>query len=240
MGFEWCLAPPSVPWSTRCDDLEAFCMLHGHARVPRTGEYASLGEWVKGVRIYYKEKNPYLTPERVERLSKIPHFSLATENQKLSFVERLEECREFRREHGHLGVYPLRNIPDMPKKERSFRWWAHNIRLAYRKFKMGRKTHMDANKIKKLGTSDQRVCVERLRSLNAVVYPFPGDISEALGFVFELPDLRRDRTAGRKYVDGEADEEDDEEEEEEEDADNGDMLHVTELTIKGSNGQASI
>ena len=74
-------------------------------------------------------------------------------------------------------------------------------------------------------------CVQNaFRSLNDVVYPFPGTIEDALGFVFELPDLRRDKEAGRKYVDGEDDEEEDEED--------GDMGHATEQARKPSHGHA--
>jgi Helicase associated domain len=170
MGFEWSIAPPKVPWQTRCDDLEAFCILHGHSRVPRMGEYAGLGEWVKYQRRYYKEKNPVLTQERIERLSKIPHFVWASDKGKLTFDERLEECRDFRRQHGHLCVFPLKTTKGLPPQERSFRDWAHNVRCAYRKFKAGLKSRLDGIRIKKLGTISEMsfflvMCTDRLQLL---------------------------------------------------------------------------
>lgn len=84
----------------------------------------------------------------------------------LSFEQRLEQCRNFRRAHGHLKVPPP---PDPAKKKKAqekgemlpdeeglseedlnFRWWAFRQRDYYRLFQAGKKSPMDKKRAKQL------------------------------------------------------------------------------------------
>lgn len=126
---------------------------HGHSRVSRSGEDASLGEWVKSQRRCHKQGT--LQQDRIDQLNSIGFVWDCEENaKKASFEDRLEECRNYRRTHGHLTVPPpLKGVPTGPnytKEESSFRRWARNKRQDYHKFINGQKSRIDKAQIKKL------------------------------------------------------------------------------------------
>jgi len=93
--------------------------------------------------------------DRFEKLKEIG-FQWNTDMKKPSFDERLEECREFRRENGHLDVpLPAKyNKDDQSEYEskdvRSFYQWAQRQRDDYRKFQEGLKSSLDKVRIRKL------------------------------------------------------------------------------------------
>lgn len=104
----------------------------------------------------YKLKSKTLMGERKTLLDSIG-FVWHTGSTKVTFEERLEECREFRRKNGHLNV-PLPVQPAVhdasPNEEsnetRSFNLWAKWMRDEYRKHKEGKKSVMDKSRIRKL------------------------------------------------------------------------------------------
>lgn len=96
----------------------------------------------------------------MEKLDSIGFAWSGSGPKKLTWEERLEECRDFRRKHGHL------NVPDPPnpKKEseaaaaaaqnadeRSFQWWCSRQRDGYRKLQAGgNPPHFDKKRMKQL------------------------------------------------------------------------------------------
>jgi len=155
LGFDWNPATPSVPWETRYGQLVEFKEKHGHARVSRNWkEYPSLGEWVHMQRRHCKLKSEVLTEERKDMLNAVG-FVWQAGVDKLTFEDRLEECRNFRRTHGHLNVprpadRKKEDAPQISNEEKSFHDWAQRQREEYRKFSDGIKCRIDRGRIKKL------------------------------------------------------------------------------------------
>jgi len=89
-----------------------------------------------------------------------------TRGVKVTWEERLEQCRNFRRDHGHLNVPPPADpvkkkkaqergdtLPEdegLTDEERSFRWWSFRQRDYYRQFQEGKKSPLDKKRIKQL------------------------------------------------------------------------------------------
>ena len=104
----------------------------------------------------YKLKSKTIMGERGTLLNSIG-FVWHTGAIKVTFEERLEECREFRRKNGHLNVpLPTQSAVDDPSpseesnETRSFNLWAKWMRDEYRKHKEGKKSAMDKFRIRKL------------------------------------------------------------------------------------------
>jgi len=103
----------------------------------------------------YKQKAHVMVGERTEKLESIG-FQWTPGTTKPSFEERLEECRDFRRENGHLDI-PLAKpyLATDPteyedKKTRSFYQWAQRQRDEYRKYQQGAKSSLDKYRVRKL------------------------------------------------------------------------------------------
>lgn len=107
----------------------------------------------------YKKGSKVMEGERTDKLNSIGFAWSTGAPKKLTWEERLEECRDYRRTHGHLNVPP----PPKPKKadeaeaaasqtheERSFQWWCHRQRESYRKLQTGQKTNFDKKRQKQL------------------------------------------------------------------------------------------
>lgn len=89
-----------------------------------------------------------------------------TRGIKITWEERLHQCRNFRRVHGHLDVPPPvdpvkkkkaeergETLPEdegLTEEERGFRWWSFRQRDAYRQFQAGKKSPLDKKRIKQL------------------------------------------------------------------------------------------
>lgn len=79
VGFEWDLQGSSFTesWETRFGELMRYKIMNGNCRVPKTGEYAQLGQWVKQMRKYHtwkQEGKTYpktFTDERIHRLNEL-------------------------------------------------------------------------------------------------------------------------------------------------------------------------
>ena len=156
LGFEWQVGKPTVPWQQRYHQLIEFKEKNGHTRVPRHWEEnPSLGEWVHMQRKLHKQGAKSIQGERTDKLNAIG-FQWSTGTVKPTFDERLEECRNFRRKHGHLKVPPPvssnRETAETyrSQEEKSFRSWAQRQRDEYRKFHTGLKVSLDKARINKL------------------------------------------------------------------------------------------
>jgi hypothetical protein len=188
MGFEWSVSKPTVPWQTRFEELLNYKEANGHCNVPRGyKENPSLGEWVHMQRKLYRQKAKAMMGERAEKLE-AAGFQWVTGAAKPSFEDRLNECRDFRREHGHLKVpAPVKHINKedreaqySSKEERSFRQWAQRQRDEYRKFNEGFKSSLDKQRIRKLDElgfdwgekehSDYRTVGNRMKPKNEAVF----------------------------------------------------------------------
>ena len=93
--------------------------------------------------------------DRAQKLESVG-FQWSTDIKKPSFEERLDECREFRRENGHLDVpLPAKYSKDdqseyESKDTRSFYQWAQRQRDEYRKVQQGLKSSLDKFRIRQL------------------------------------------------------------------------------------------
>lgn len=106
----------------------------------------------------YRQKEPVIMGAREQKLNEVG-FVWETGRVRPSFEERLEECRAFRRDHGHLDI-PLpaarynKGDPSssnhQSKEARSFRTWAQRQREEHRRFNANLKSSLDRVKIKKL------------------------------------------------------------------------------------------
>ena len=156
LGFEWRIAPPRVSWDDRFEELKKFKEKFGHLKVTRSGEYAALGEWVKLQRKLYKAKDKNIMGVRERKLEELGFLWMAPDFRQHTFEDRLEECRNFRREHGHLHVPSaiaaarFNEQSEVSKEENSFRIWAQRQRDEYRKFNSGMKSTLDTKRIKTL------------------------------------------------------------------------------------------
>jgi hypothetical protein len=112
----------------------------GHTRVPLKykGKNTPLGRWCYRIKQLNLKKE--LPEGQFERLQSIGfHFEL--QYVRKSFEERLEECRTFKRERGHLNIpkpsQDMDEIERLGKTECSFRQWAAAIRYHCRQLEAG-------------------------------------------------------------------------------------------------------
>jgi hypothetical protein len=186
LGFEWRVGPKIPPWEMRIRQLEAYREDHGTLETIRRN-HPLLGEFVHTIRTAKRQKRiphdrmkqliereyPYVVVFRIQPfpLTKslnydfVVGFIFETDFKHISFEERLEECWNFRRTHGHLNI-PLpppyapvkpgatdehseeggeREQP--PPKEAKLRNWAQYQRAEYRLFQRGKKSRMDKTRI---------------------------------------------------------------------------------------------
>jgi len=105
LGFEFQLTE-SVPWEMRFNELVEFKAIHGHCKVPRGyKENIKLSEWVHMQRKNYRKRLPSIMGERFEKLDNLG-FLWDIKKANPTFETRMEQLRDFRREHGHLYVPP--------------------------------------------------------------------------------------------------------------------------------------
>ncbi|KAL3920465.1 MAG: hypothetical protein SGILL_003251 [Bacillariaceae sp.] len=79
VGFEWDLQQSSFTesWESKFGELMRYKIINGNCRVPKTGEHAQLGQWVKQMRKYYSWKQDgknypkTFTDERIQRLNEL-------------------------------------------------------------------------------------------------------------------------------------------------------------------------
>lgn len=105
----------------------------------------------------YKQNAKVLQGERMEKLNSIGFVWSGPGSKKLTWEDRIEECRNYRRQHGHLNVPPPLNPKKDPDaaaaqtdEEKSFALWCQRQRDAYRKGKAGKQVSLDKRRQKQL------------------------------------------------------------------------------------------
>ncbi|KAL3908980.1 MAG: hypothetical protein SGARI_002818 [Bacillariaceae sp.] len=107
VGFEWELQTSSFTesWESKFGELMRFKIVHGNCRVPKTGDSAQLGQWVKQMRKYYtwkQEGKNYpktFTDERIQRLNELG-FEWRLKDANVDQTERQEPMDAARRPQG--------------------------------------------------------------------------------------------------------------------------------------------
>jgi hypothetical protein len=138
LGFEWNLKGKRTNerFEGKFQDLLEFKKKHGHLEVSQKNmEDRPLYQWCGRLRRYYKEwtvnKAPLpglyagLTEEGIQRLKEIGfRFEIPA---RLTFEERIEELREFKRKYGHMRLTDTNKM----KEYESLAKWCSSIRYAY-------------------------------------------------------------------------------------------------------------
>ncbi|KAL3800310.1 hypothetical protein HJC23_003606 [Cyclotella cryptica] len=179
IGFVWNVLDHA--WNSRYEELCQYIKEHGNSLVPhRYKDNPSLGLWVHKQRRNYKvnigkcSANPppnidnetSLSPERIQKLNEIGFIWDVHEAQ---WLERFEELRKYRRDHGDTLVprsYPV--YPFLGK-------WVEKQRSGYKKFMAKRKFeedgrldhNLDELEVEKLRKSYTGMSVERIRLLES-------------------------------------------------------------------------
>eukprot|EP00978_Attheya_sp_CCMP212_P020454 scaffold58579_cov56-Attheya_sp.AAC.2 len=127
LHFEWSLHQDFL-WTQRYQELKQFRQQHGHTRVPSTyPDNVPLGIWVMNQRKLYKSLATTMTTttttdddassnhecssscsssldrQRIDWLNDVG-FEWSLRRTKVSFVQRLQQLKAFRTEHGHVRV----------------------------------------------------------------------------------------------------------------------------------------
>lgn len=145
----------TLKWSERFEQLKTFKALHGHCIVPRNYDEENmegLGKWIAQQRHAYRllqdGKPTTMTPERVQQFNdlgmvwSILKQSTKPRAERKSWQERFEELIAYKEEKG------TTNVPQTyPGGLGNF---VHQQRTEYHKFKGGKKSMMNAEKVKKL------------------------------------------------------------------------------------------
>lgn len=141
---------PYLPWKTRYEHLIEYKKRFGHTRVPRKWkEDPSLGIWIHTQRGDYRNKQ--LSAERIELLEKLGFEWLVHTGKIPSWEDRLEECKKFHQEHGHLKIpAPVKDKAPDNKLVDSFQRWAEQLRADKRKFDLGFETKLTEERIEEL------------------------------------------------------------------------------------------
>jgi hypothetical protein len=149
LGFEWRVSPQMTSWDDRYNQLAEFSRANGHVRPSRTKkDEAPLGEWCKIQRRKYKAGQ--LSPEQVQKLRAIL-FEFETDDprgQPKGFDVRLQQCRDFRREHGHCDIPKAASVQEEQETAEAMRFfrWADRTRLDYKRYKAGYQTNQALTK----------------------------------------------------------------------------------------------
>lgn len=118
-----------------------------------------VGEWVHMQRKLHRQNANVIHGERTDKLNSIGFAWSGNAAKKVPWEERLEECREYRRKHGHLNVPPPPNLKregeeevasTLAPEERSFQLWAHRQRHQYRHLQAGKTSNLDKKRAKQL------------------------------------------------------------------------------------------
>jgi len=168
IGFEFDVAKKTLPWQTRFEQMLEFKEKNGHCNVPRHyKENPALGEWVHRQRESYAKGEKIIQGERMEKLEAVGFkWRTGTRGIKIPWEDRIEQCKQFRLEHGHLNIpppadptkkkkaaekgEPLPGEEGLTEEEKSFRWWAFRARESKRAFDAGKRSTLDKKRINQL------------------------------------------------------------------------------------------
>jgi Helicase associated domain len=150
-------------WDDRYQQLCEFYEKFGHCKVTRPKKdendiemitQRALGEWVSDQRKYYRKKASILTQERIDKMNNI-RFIWNPETYQKTFQMRVEDCKKFKEEHGHLNIPLINELNEdgtsPNEEEKRFRLWAQSIRHQYKRRKLENiNNKLDKLKIKAL------------------------------------------------------------------------------------------
>ena len=151
-GFKWSVSTCRT-FDERYAELMKFKKKVGHCNVPqkKSGEYQSLGNWCRDLRMSYKKIQKGETPVRKLSQDHIRQLDDAGFKWSLStsvtFDERFAELMKFKEKVGHC------NVPRTQSGEyQSLGLWCSNLRMAYKQ-------------IQKSGTSERKLTEENIQEL---------------------------------------------------------------------------
>lgn len=126
-----------LTFEQRVEELKEFKRLHGHCKVPQVyKQNPSLGRWYKNMRQGYKAlkrgdgDRRGMTEERVKILEAIG-FQWRSDKVTKDFEQRVEDLKEFKRQHGHCKV------PHLYKQNPSLNSWCNNMKQGYKALTRG-------------------------------------------------------------------------------------------------------
>jgi hypothetical protein len=156
LGFVW--NAQEAAWDRQLADLKAFQTKYGHCLVTvGHTEYPKLGSWVKEQRRHYvlqqQGKPSNMSSERAARLDAV---GFCWNTHQALWLERFHELSEYKKLHGHSVV------PTKCQENQRLGTWVHHQRREYKKFQLGKPSHMTAERI------------QALDSLGFVWYPRDG------------------------------------------------------------------
>lgn len=170
LGFDFSMSDhsPRKSFEDRLAELEAFKNANGHVNVPSNyAQDPSLGHWASDVR-----RGSYsLTPDQIQALSDMGfEFKAKSRAPNKSFEERLEECKEYAKIHGHP------NVPQGYKLNPLLGQWCDQIRKSYAKSMENNGTgvkglRLTAQKIQALKDIGVRLCVSYWYCVRTYVFP---------------------------------------------------------------------
>jgi len=143
LGFVWNTLEEK--WIKFIKDLKAYKKENGHCNVPSTYKKNTLYKRVSNIRQLYKNENPYLKAEKINKLERLGFIWNTLDENWITFITKLKAYKKI---HGHC------NIPSNYKKD-SLGSRVNKIRTHYNK----NNTHLDnkkINELKKLGFSFSR------------------------------------------------------------------------------------
>mmetsp|Transcript_25726 Transcript_25726/g.53740 ORF Transcript_25726/g.53740 Transcript_25726/m.53740 type:complete len:589 (-) Transcript_25726:420-2186(-) len=135
-------------WEKRYNELIEFKRIHNHCEVPQNyAENTSLGTWVNKQRMEHKSRiegnSSSLNDTRLERLQRIG-FRWAKRKGQASWDEKFNELVAYEAKFGDC------HVPTKYKDNTALGRWVSTQRAEYRKYQDGRKTSMNADKIRRL------------------------------------------------------------------------------------------
>mmetsp|Transcript_8179 Transcript_8179/g.14953 ORF Transcript_8179/g.14953 Transcript_8179/m.14953 type:complete len:590 (-) Transcript_8179:233-2002(-) len=135
-------------WEKRYNELIEFKRIHSHCEVPQNyAENASLGTWVNKQRMEHKSRiegnSSSLNDTRLERLQLIG-FRWAKRKGQASWNEKFNELVAYEAKFGDC------HVPTKYKDNTALGRWVSTQRAEYRKYQEGRRTSMNADKIRRL------------------------------------------------------------------------------------------
>lgn len=147
LGFKWEII---CPWTDRFKELQRYREQHGDAPIPRRGPYKSLALWCNTQRIQRKRmiqgNATTMTLKHVEALDNLG-FAWEVYGGRVAWNDRVEQLRQFIREHGHSYIPRKGSTCGRNKVLANF---TMKMRRDYKLLKEGKHSSMTAERIRKL------------------------------------------------------------------------------------------
>ena len=133
-------------WTERFAEIKEYKRMHGTCIIHSNDEeYRELYVWCCNQRQQYRQFMEHgsssLTPERVELLKSIGLFEQSASVQKSTWNVRLNELREYKRQHGHT------NVPRHYNVNLKLGRWVDTQRTSYRLLKLGKPSPLTQDRV---------------------------------------------------------------------------------------------